>query len=1084
MNYIATFLTPYLTRSVGRLTVALVLSAFTLLTAQAQSATATLSGTVTDEQGAVVAKADIKAVNDATNLVRKTTTSADGFFTFPLLPPGVYTLNVERDGFVPVGKRDLILNVGDQRSLLIQLRVSGVAAEVNVTSNASLLNESPSVGTVINREFVENLPLNGRSFQSLINLTPGIVQTAADEFGGGGQFSVNGQRANANYFTVDGVGANIGIGTGYVASQGGSGSLPGLSAQGGTNNLVSIEALQEFRVLTSTFAPEFGRMPGGQVQIVTRSGTNQLRGTLFNYLRNDVFDANDFFSNANGLKRPALRQNDFGGVLGGPVIKNKAFFFFSYEGLRLRQPQSLVTTTPSLRVRQLVSPGLQTLLKAFPLPTGAEFINATTGLPTGTAPLAVSYSDPATLNATSLRLDYSINERLKVFGRYNYAPSDYARRGAAPFNAGTLSTTGNTKAKTETLTLGATQVFSARFSNDFRFNYSLAATDSRFTIDNFGGAVAPNASTLLPSFVTAENGLLFFDTRDAGVLSFGRDSLNENRQFNFVDNLSAVVGNHTWQFGVDYRRLLPLLAKTEDGKGLYSNFLNYNGISGNGTLTDAEARNTSGLILSTLPGYSSTYNQYPAPILVQNFSAYAQDTWRIGRRATLTYGLRYEVNPAATGRDGAQFIVARNPYDATKTTFTQAGTELYATTWNNFAPRVGLSYLLSQQPGRETIIRGGFGLFYDLGAGSTNFAASGFPFNTGGSLNGSATSFPLTTAFAARPSFGQSSGFSEVAAPDPNLQLPRTWQFNLAVEQSLGNNQTISVSYLGALGRKLILSEYVYTTIPNFYAFVTSTNAAQSNYHALQLQFQRRLSKGLQALANYTWSHSIDNASSDTLLLGNQAREVRLNRGSSDFDLRHTFNAALTWNIVPPDAGKFGNAVLRGFSLDSVINVRSAPVVNLIGGYAYGGASYRASRPDYVAGQPLYKFDKNAPGSRVFNPAAFKAPPTDANGNVVRQGTLGRGVVRCFDLWQFDLALRRQFTLTERMNLQFRIEAFNVFNHANFARPIADITNPLFGQATSLFNRGLGAGGVTGGLNPLYQIGGPRSLQMSLKLNF
>jgi Carboxypeptidase regulatory-like domain/TonB dependent receptor/TonB-dependent Receptor Plug Domain len=1064
-----------------------VLAAFLMtlsMSALSQSATATLSGTVTDPSGANIASATVTLQNSGTGGKHTTTTNDEGLFTLPLLPPGNYTLTVMQTGFATTESRDLVLNVGDQRSLQIQLKVSGVAADVNVTSDVALLNESPSVGTVVNRQFVENLPLNGRSFQSLINLTPGVAPTDAGEFGGGGQFSVNGQRGNANYFTVDGVSANIGIGTGYVASQGASGALPGLSAQGGTNNLVSIEALEEFRVLTSTFAPEFGRMPGGQVQIVTRSGTNQWRGTLFNYLRNDVFDANDFFGNANGLQRPALRQNDFGGVLGGPVVRDKAFFFFSYEGLRLRQPQSLVTTTPSLRVRRLVTPALQTMLNAFPTPTGAEFINPTTGLPTGTAPLAASYSDPSTLNATSLRMDYHFTERLKVFGRYNYAPSDSARRGAAPFNAGTLSTIGLTRARTQTLTLGATQVLSARISNDFRFNYSLASTDSRFTIDNFGGAVAPNASTLLPSFVTAENGLLYFDTRDAGVLSFGRDSFNQNQQFNFVNNLSAVTGNHTLQFGVDYRRLLPLLAKTADGKGLYSNFLNYSGISGNGELTDAEARATSGLMLSSLTGYSSTYNQYPAPMLVQNFSAYAQDAWRIGRRATLMYGLRYEVNPAASGRDDARFVVVRNPYDSARATFTTPGTAIYETTWNNFAPRVGLSYALSQRAGRETIVRGGVGLFYDLGAGATNFAASGFPFNTGGSLNGSATTFPLTTQFAARPSFGQSSGFSEVAAPDPNLQLPRVWQFNLAVEQSLGNQQTISATYVGALGRRLILSEYVYTTLPNFYAFVTSTNAARSDYHALQLQFQRRLSKGFQALANYTWSHSIDDASSDTLLLGNQAREARLNRGSSDFDLRQTFNAALTWNVAAPDLGRAGNALLRGFALDAVINARSAPVVNLIGGYAFGGASYRVSRPDYVAGQPLYKIEAKAPGRRVLNPAAFKAPPTDENGNVTRQGTLGRGVVRGFDLWQFDLALRRQFNLTERMNLQFRIEAFNVFNRANFARPVADITNPLFGQATSLFNRGLGAGGTTGGLNPLYQIGGPRSLQMSLKLHF
>lgn len=1049
--------------------------------------TVTLSGNVVDEQGAAIAGASVKIVNQATNLTRQTVTNEDGFFTIPLLPPSNYQLSVTKSGFADFSRKDLTLNVGDQKSLQVQMKVGGVAATVEVNSDASLISDSASVSTTINRQFVENLPLNGRSLQSLINLTPGTVQTNSGEFGGGGQFSVNGQRSNANYFTIDGVSANIGVGTGYVIGQA-SGSLPGLSALGGTNNLVSIEALQEFRVLTSGFAPEFGRMSGGQVQIVTRSGTKEFRGTLFNYVRNDIFDANDFFSNANGLKRPALRQNDFGGVIGGPVplpkIKDKTFFFFSYEGLRLRQPQSQLVVTPSLRIRNLVAPALRPILNAFPTPTGAEFINPTTGLPTGTAPLAVSYSDPSTLDATSIRIDHNINDSFKIFGRYNNSPSESSRRGDAPFYAGAMSVVGNRKIKTETLTLGSTNIFGSTITNDFRFNFSRSSADSQFTIDNFGGAVAPNVSTLLPSFVTSENGLFFFDTRDAGVLSYGRDSLNTIGQLSFVNNLSLAVSNHSLQFGVDYRRLTPLLAKTDDGQGLYSNFLNYNGISGNGELTDIVAQNTSGLVLSTFTGYSSNYNQYPAATLIQNFSLYAQDTWRPNRRATITYGVRYEVNPAPTGRDGTEFIAVRNPYDPARTTFEPRGTPLYATTWNNFAPRLGVSYALSQKAGRETIIRGGIGSFYDLGVGSSIFAASGFPFNTGGSLNGSSTSFPLTPAFTARPSFAQSSGFSEAAAPDANLKLPRTWQLNLSVEQSLGSNQTISASYIGALGRKLTISEYVYTTIPNFYAFVTTRNGASSDYHALQIQFQRRLSRGVQILSNYAWSHSIDNASTDTLLVGSNFAEQNLNRGSSDFDLRHSFNTAVTWNLPTPKTGRIGRMILGGFSLDGLLNIRSAPVVNLIGGYAYGGQSYRVSRPDYIGGQPFYISDSTVAGGKRLNPAAFVSPPTDPNGNVTRQGTLGRGVVRGFGLTQFDLALRRQFNFNERLNLQVRLEAFNVLNQSNFASPVAEISSPLFGQATRMYNRGFGSGGVTSGFNPLYQSGGPRSMQLSLKLNF
>jgi hypothetical protein len=315
--------------------VALSVSAF------AQSATATLSGAVTDPLGANVAGATVTLQNTGTGIKRTTTTNSEGAFVVPLLPPGNSTLTVEQSGFATITNRDVILNVGDQRSLLIQLRVSSVSATVDVTSDLSLLNESPSVGTVINRQFVENLPLNGRSFQSLVELTPGVVLTASNVTAAG-QFSVNGQRAGSNYFTVDGVSANFGTSVASSLYQSSGGALPAYSALGGTNTLASLEAVQEFAILTSTYAPEYGRQPGAQVSVVTRSGGNEFHGTLFNYLRNDVFDANDFFANASGQPRAALRQNNFGGTFSGPLPlprfgvggkplldgRNRTFFFF------------------------------------------------------------------------------------------------------------------------------------------------------------------------------------------------------------------------------------------------------------------------------------------------------------------------------------------------------------------------------------------------------------------------------------------------------------------------------------------------------------------------------------------------------------------------------------------------------------------------------------------------------------------------------------------------------------------------------------------------------------------------------------
>src|SRR6202008_26966 len=270
----------------------------------------------------------------------------------------------------------------------------------------------------------ENLPLNGRSFQALISLTPGVVVTAT-RFDDQGQFSVNGQRADANYFTVDGVSANFGV-TGLLQMvQTASGALPALSAAGGTNSLVSADAMQEFRIQTSSFAPEFGRTSGGQISIVTRSGTNRFHGTLFEYFRNDVLDAKDWFVNFNHLRKPAERQNDFGGVVGGPVFKDKTFFFFSYEGLRLRQPVTQTTAVPDAASRQLAPADMQPFLNAYPVANG-------TAISPGLAQFNASYSNPSSLDAYSIRLDHIISSKLSLFARYDYAPSDLDQRGA-PF---------------------------------------------------------------------------------------------------------------------------------------------------------------------------------------------------------------------------------------------------------------------------------------------------------------------------------------------------------------------------------------------------------------------------------------------------------------------------------------------------------------------------------------------------------------------------------------------------------------------------------------------------------------------------
>jgi len=335
-----------------RLAIALLLLLSSASVLLAQSTSAFLAGRVVDPSNAVIPGATITAINGDTNTRHVTTTNDAGEYYLANLPPRSYRIEVEKPGFRTLVKPDVVLQVQDTLQLDFQMTLGSVSEVVTVDAGAPLVNTtSGAVSTVIDRTFVDNLPLNGRSFQTLIMLTPGtvVVPTA---FNDQGQFSVNGQRADANYFMVDGVSANFGV-TGYFPMmQTAGGALPALSANGGTNSLVSVDAMQEFRIQTSSFAPEFGRTPGGQISIVTRSGSNAFRGSVFEYFRNDALDAKDWFVNFSGLPKPEQQLHDFGGVVGGPLHANATFFFYSHEGLRLHQPSSMQTSVPDAASRQ------------------------------------------------------------------------------------------------------------------------------------------------------------------------------------------------------------------------------------------------------------------------------------------------------------------------------------------------------------------------------------------------------------------------------------------------------------------------------------------------------------------------------------------------------------------------------------------------------------------------------------------------------------------------------------------------------------------------------------------------------------
>jgi len=1054
---------------------ACLLLAFSSAALRAQSTNAGLTGHVSDPSKAFIADAKVAAINPATNLRYETTTNASGEYYLTNLPPALYRLEIEKSGFKKLVKPDVILQVQDAPEINLEMTVGSASETVTVESGAPPVNtESATVSTVVDRTFVEDIPLNGRSFQTLILLTPGVVvtPTALDNQG---QFSVNGQRADANYFTVDGVSANFGVTGFFPLLQSAGGSLPALTASGGTNSLVSVDALQEFRIQTSSFAPEFGRTPGGQISIATRSGTNAFHGTLFEYFRNDVLDARDWFANFNHLPKPAERQNDFGGVFGGPVFKDKTFFFFSYEGLRLRQPFSQTTAVPDAASRQQASGAMQPFLNAYPVPNGAE-------LGFGLAQFNASYSNPSSLDAYSLRIDHIINSKLSLFARYNYSPSDLDQRGA-PFTSTALSTRDLEDSAVHTFTVGLSQLITPSISNEVHANYSNHRLGTEFDLDDFGGAAPPPDSTLFPPGFSPRNGAFLLLISGAGEYGQGVAATDEQRQVNLIDNLSLTKGSHQLKFGVDYRWLSPFSSPFA-----YRQFAAFSGVT---SCAAQPCTEKAGYALSGTASFAQPARFQATALLSQNFSFYGQDTWKITPRLTVTYGLRWDVNPPIKGKSSVSdpFTVTglNNP---STIALAPRGAPLYDTTYGNFAPRVGVAYEFRQAANWATVLRSGFGIFYDLGQGSLGGYSSFFPFSATKTIKPSASPcpsgiagicFPLSASDAAPPPFTTNPPVNTILVADPKLKLPRIYQWNVALEQSLGSSQSLSLTYLGAIGRNLLRITNLFAP-PNFQVIELTDNTATSDYHALQLKFQRRLSRGMQALASYSYSHSIDIASTDSTANEFNTPGIvsspNVDRGNSDFDIRHSFTAGVTYELPSPRSQKALHAIVGGWSVDSFILARSAPPVDVVSGVVFAAGVALNPRPNVVPGMPLELFGSQYPGGKIFNKAAFTVAPSG------QQGDFGRNVLRGFAAWQADIAVQRQFRLTEKLGLRLRSEFFNIFNHPNFGNPSNSLTSPLFGHSTQTLASSLGSGGANGGFNPLYQIGGPRSIQLALKLQF
>ncbi|WP_321473953.1 carboxypeptidase-like regulatory domain-containing protein [uncultured Paludibaculum sp.] len=989
------------------------LFALCLLTAPLMAQTLThLSGQILDPSGAAVPGATVSVASEDTGFRRVTMTHSDGTYLVAALQPGQYKVMVRKDGFRTLVRFGVKLDVAQAARVDFNLQIGSMQETITVEDTpAGVSREETSVSTLIGRDPIENLPLNGRGILSLLELAPGTVVTPATR-GEAGQFTANGQRPNTHGFTVDGVSANSGVIGGGLPAQTTGGTLPSMTAIGGLAGIVALDSLNEFVVQTSSTGSEFGRYPGAQVSLSSRSGSNEYRGTLTEFFRHEKLAANDWFANQPGEGRAPLRVNNFGVSLGGPVAHDRTFFFLNYEGLRLLQPTSWIQAVPTAQLRGKVQNWVRPVLDMFPLPNGRDF-DQDIGEWTG------RISRPARSDNGSARVDHALTSKITLFSRFQDAPSssEFGSSQISKLSIGSRSFTAaaNFRVRPDT-------VFDLRFNVASMEAYSVWSPAD--PTDSSGCAMSAVASTFLPS-KSACHYLYRFSIAGVGQTISGAESIQRQSQWQILPSGYLVKGTHQLRFGGDVRRLAP---SRHDVDGSFSII----------------AESLEDLVESRNLWTASSTPQSRAGTLFES-SLYVQDTWRIHRALTLTSGLRWELAPAPVTRD-----LTENPFGGTPSNAVNSAA--WPMRYTNLAPRLGLAW----RPDRrgQMVVRAAFGVYYDSSLSLSTDLVNGGPLNMEQFTSGSSAPFTTVLQY----------GF------DNGLRLPRVQQWNVSLERAFGPSNLLSTSYVGATGQWLVRREYGNVDENPLLRMVVSTNHGSSDYRALLVQFRRRMARSLQAQVSYSWSHSIDDSSSDAaLFLVSPATTASSNRGSSDFDARHSFTAAFT----------FAPRRLRGLTFDGIYRARTGfPITVVNEEYAMGLSFSNAFRPDLVPGVPVWLQDPTAPGGRRLNEAAFRETPASIQGN------LGRNAIAGFGMSQFDLAVRRDFRIGLGQTLELRGEAFNVFNHPNFADPVRTLASPLFGQSNSMLNLMLGTGSPGSGLAPVFQSGGSRSLQMVLRLRF
>lgn len=1013
---------------------------------RAQTEPSVLAGTVLDPADRPVQNVRIFLIQDATKSKRQAWTGTNGDFLFSRLEPGSYTLQAFQAGFALIQVPAIALSPGETRSIQIHFQIS--KQQETATVHAGDFEEASVITTTVGHDLVDDIPLNGRSLQPLLLLTPGVIMMANNEF------SFNGQSTTMNYFTVDGMSVNLAVRGGGLSTD--LAQDAGYSALGTTSNLISVNALDEFIVQSSTISPQIGRQSGGHVQMNSRSGGETLHGEAFEFFRNSALDASDWFLPVNSTVNTNLRQNDFGGAFSGAIpqlgrVIKRNYFYFSEESLRLDQPTALNTYVPSSNLRAQAPKALLPFLNIFPTSPSVEIAG------TGTSVYHLAISNPSSEDTFSLRFDSEQARKVSFFVRFNHSTSSRVSTDSGWCLSGA-------ERSTQWVTTGMMWKPNATMVNDLRFNYSENTGSVTNSLHRLTSATIPADKVLLQGISTKVK-LPSLNYYFLGVTYSSRSTgQNPIHQINVTDNTMIAHGKHLFGVGFDLLRLVGETVPSDFNMSV--SFL-------------SQASVNSGVADSI-----AIQSQDDVKVVQGISSLYAQDTWKLNKRAILDYGVRWDVSPAPAANNGQSLYTVTSSKDIANMTLAAAGTELYPTIYTNICPRIGQSWLIANHPGRETILHSGAGLFYSLGNTNSMASASTFPHVRQDTLYNRVypplTTLPIPNSNKLLPPYSGQTFYAFASG----YSTPVVYQYSTGIEQHLGGDRKLSLAYVGSQSRHLAVSQQLTDPNSNFTRQTSITEVRSegvSSYNSMQAQYTQRVTYGMHILGSYTWAHSIDNVSGDL----NGFPEKTLislhgERGHSEFDVRHNTGLAITYETKAPALDGAAAKLLDRWIIGTLFTARGGMPLDVT--YTRPiGSQLLQTRPDPVKGVSLLLSHPHQPWGEILNYRAFAIPTAD------RQGELGRNSLRGHAAWQADFSIHRSFSLRNKAFLEGRAEFFNALNHPNFGERDMDLgtysdgklaRNPTFGYTTRMLNTQLG------GLQQSYQMGGPRSVQVSIKLSF